>query len=88
MLEPEDLAQQIIDRLQQNSKPLAGYRVVVTAGPTREAIDPVRYISNHSSGKQGYAIAEALRARVRRHATNYRTNAIGHSARCPSGRHQ
>lgn len=60
MLEPEDLAQQIIDRLQQNSKPLAGYRVVVTAGPTREAIDPVRYISNHSSGKQGYAIAEAF----------------------------
>ena len=60
MLEPEDLAQQIIDRLQQNSKPLAGHRVVVTAGPTREAIDPVRYISNHSSGKQGYAIAEAF----------------------------
>ena len=60
MLEPEDLAQQIIDRLQQNSKPLDGYRVVVTAGPTREAIDPVRYISNHSSGKQGYVIAEAF----------------------------
>ncbi|MBC10003.1 MAG: bifunctional phosphopantothenoylcysteine decarboxylase/phosphopantothenate--cysteine ligase CoaBC [Gammaproteobacteria bacterium] len=38
---------------------LAGKHVVVTAGPTREAIDPVRYISNHSSGKQGYAIAEA-----------------------------
>ena len=34
-------------------------RVVVTAGPTREAIDPVRYISNHSSGKMGYALAEA-----------------------------
>lgn len=38
---------------------LAGYRIVVTAGGTREAIDPVRYISNHSSGKQGYAIAQA-----------------------------
>ena len=38
---------------------LSGKQVVVTAGPTREAIDPVRYISNHSSGKQGYAIAEA-----------------------------
>lgn len=38
---------------------LAGRRVVVTAGPTREAIDPVRYISNHSSGKQGYAMARA-----------------------------
>lgn len=38
---------------------LAGKRVVVTAGPTREALDPVRYISNHSSGKMGYALAEA-----------------------------
>lgn len=38
---------------------LAGRHVVITAGPTREAIDPVRYISNHSSGKQGYALASA-----------------------------
>ena len=38
---------------------LAGQRVLITAGPTREAIDPVRYISNHSSGKMGYALAEA-----------------------------
>jgi phosphopantothenoylcysteine decarboxylase/phosphopantothenate--cysteine ligase len=38
---------------------LAGRHVVITAGPTREAIDPVRYISNHSSGKQGYALALA-----------------------------
>lgn len=38
---------------------LAGRRVVVTAGPTREALDPVRYISNHSSGKMGYALARA-----------------------------
>jgi len=38
---------------------LQGKKVVITAGPTREAIDPVRYISNHSSGKQGYALAEA-----------------------------
>tara|TARA_R110002073_G_scaffold4917_22_gene31217 strand:- start:11729 stop:12922 length:1194 start_codon:yes stop_codon:yes gene_type:complete len=38
---------------------LSGKRVMITAGPTQEAIDPVRYISNHSSGKQGYAIAEA-----------------------------
>lgn len=38
---------------------LAGKKVVITAGPTREAIDPVRYISNHSSGKMGYALAEA-----------------------------
>jgi len=40
-------------------RPLAGQHVVVTSGPTREAIDPVRYISNHSSGKQGHAIARA-----------------------------
>jgi phosphopantothenoylcysteine decarboxylase/phosphopantothenate--cysteine ligase len=38
---------------------LAGKRVVITAGPTREALDPVRYISNHSSGKMGYALARA-----------------------------
>src|SRR3954471_6864848 len=41
-------------------KPMAGMRALVTSGPTREAIDPVRYISNHSSGKQGHAIAAAL----------------------------
>ncbi|MBS0519829.1 MAG: bifunctional phosphopantothenoylcysteine decarboxylase/phosphopantothenate--cysteine ligase CoaBC [Proteobacteria bacterium] len=41
-------------------RPLAGRRALVTSGPTREAIDPVRYISNHSSGKQGHAIAAAL----------------------------
>lgn len=42
------------------NKPLAGRSALVTAGPTHEAIDPVRYISNYSSGKQGYAIAAAL----------------------------
>src|SRR4051812_28801266 len=42
---------------------LAGWRVIVTAGGTQEAIDPVRYISNHSSGKMGYAVAEAARDR-------------------------
>ena len=40
------------------SSKLAGKKVLITAGPTQEAIDPVRYISNHSSGKMGYAIAE------------------------------
>lgn len=44
----------------RGKKPLSGRHAVVTAGPTREAIDPVRYISNHSSGLQGYAIAQAL----------------------------
>jgi phosphopantothenoylcysteine decarboxylase/phosphopantothenate--cysteine ligase len=47
-------------RLSPPGKPLAGLHAVVTAGPTREPIDPVRYISNRSSGKQGYAVAEAL----------------------------
>ncbi|MEG0240429.1 bifunctional phosphopantothenoylcysteine decarboxylase/phosphopantothenate--cysteine ligase CoaBC [Anaerorhabdus sp.] len=42
-------------------KPLQGKKVLVTAGPTQEAIDPVRYITNHSSGKMGYAIAKAAR---------------------------
>jgi len=40
------------------SSKLTGKKVLITAGPTQEAIDPVRYISNHSSGKMGYAIAE------------------------------
>ena len=42
-----------------SSKLLAGKKVLITAGPTREAIDPVRYISNHSSGKQGFALAQS-----------------------------
>jgi phosphopantothenoylcysteine decarboxylase/phosphopantothenate--cysteine ligase len=44
-------------------KDLAGERLLVTAGPTREELDPVRYLSNHSSGKMGYAIARAARRR-------------------------
>jgi len=42
--------------------PLAGRKVLITAGPTRERIDPVRFITNRSSGKMGYAVAEAARA--------------------------
>lgn len=45
----------------QDKKPLDGKRVLISAGPTVEAIDPVRFISNHSSGKMGYAIAKAAR---------------------------
>ena len=44
----------------QDARPLAGRRALITSGPTREAIDPVRYLSNYSSGKQGHAIAAAL----------------------------
>ena len=59
---PEAIAGRIAERLNAGIRrgPLTGMRAVVTAGPTREAIDPVRYISNRSSGRQGYAIAEAL----------------------------
>ena len=55
----------IVERVRQHfrAKDLQGKSILVTAGPTREAIDPVRYISNRSSGKMGYAIAEAARRR-------------------------
>jgi phosphopantothenoylcysteine decarboxylase/phosphopantothenate--cysteine ligase len=59
MAEPEE----IIELLQQELKkklPLVGKKALVTAGPTYEAIDPVRFIGNHSSGKMGFAIAEEL----------------------------
>jgi phosphopantothenoylcysteine decarboxylase/phosphopantothenate--cysteine ligase len=59
MLEPSLIAQQCAKLF--TSKTLSGLDVVITAGPTREAIDPVRFISNHSSGKMGYALAEAAR---------------------------
>src|SRR5881227_1858493 len=62
MSEPEEIADAIEGLLAPAERPLAGKRAVVTSGPTREAIDPVRYISNHSSGKQGHAIAAALAA--------------------------
>ncbi|PTQ89164.1 bifunctional phosphopantothenoylcysteine decarboxylase/phosphopantothenate--cysteine ligase CoaBC [Agitococcus lubricus] len=57
MLEAVELAQLSANLFAVGS--LTGKRVVITAGPTREAIDPVRYISNHSSGKMGYALAQA-----------------------------
>jgi phosphopantothenoylcysteine decarboxylase / phosphopantothenate---cysteine ligase len=59
MAEPGEILTAILAMLEPKQKPLAGRKVVITAGPTREPIDPVRYISNHSSGKQGYAIARA-----------------------------
>lgn len=61
MLDVPKLVELTCDYYQQESQSevLKGQRWVITAGPTREAIDPVRYISNHSSGKMGYAIAQA-----------------------------
>lgn len=57
MLEPADIASRCADCFERGL--LAGRHVLINAGPTREAIDPVRYISNHSSGKMGFALAEA-----------------------------
>ena len=57
MLEPEEIAQAAAAMFETGE--LAGVNITITAGPTREAIDPVRYISNHSSGKMGYALARA-----------------------------
>lgn len=69
MPEPEDLAYQVMEYFHKQQRAiaekfglLAGKRVVITAGPTREAIDPVRYISNHSTGKMGFALAAACYA--------------------------
>ncbi len=59
MAEPEEIFQQL-DKFFGTEKRLAGKTVLVTAGPTYEAIDPVRFIGNHSSGKMGFAIAEEL----------------------------
>ncbi len=67
MAEPEDILAAILAMYDARAhaapglaRPLEGQRVLITAGPTREPIDPVRFLSNQSSGKQGYAIAEAL----------------------------
>ncbi|EXB24455.1 phosphopantothenoylcysteine decarboxylase / phosphopantothenate--cysteine ligase [Acinetobacter baumannii 1437282] len=69
MPEPEDLARQVAAYFHKAQRALAekfgllaGKRVTITAGPTREAIDPVRYISNHSTGKMGFALAAACYA--------------------------
>ena len=59
MSEPAEIVAAIESMLVRD-RPLAGKRALVTSGPTREALDPVRFISNHSSGKQGHAIAAAL----------------------------
>ncbi len=63
LVEPERIVDEVRAHLGRTSGDLVGRTVVVTAGGTREAIDPVRYISNHSSGKMGYAVAEAARDR-------------------------
>jgi phosphopantothenoylcysteine decarboxylase/phosphopantothenate--cysteine ligase len=61
MLEPLDLAERLQRLLVPDGGALAGRRVLITAGPTRERIDPVRFVSNRSSGKMGFAVAQAAR---------------------------
>ena len=62
MAEPLEIVAHIETMLDSSPKPLKGRRIVMTSGPTHEPIDPVRYIANRSSGKQGHAIAAALAA--------------------------
>jgi phosphopantothenoylcysteine decarboxylase/phosphopantothenate--cysteine ligase len=62
MEEPENIVEKVIQYFSTNTT-LQGYKILVTAGPTYEPIDPVRYIGNHSSGKMGYAIAQELATR-------------------------
>jgi phosphopantothenoylcysteine decarboxylase/phosphopantothenate--cysteine ligase len=61
MLEPVAIAD-LIEPMLVTGGAFSGRRVLITAGPTREAIDPVRFVSNRSSGKMGFAVAEAMRA--------------------------
>ena len=62
MTEPDEIARRVCELLTRRAD-LTGRRVLVTAGPTREALDPVRFLSNRSTGKMGYAVAEAAAAR-------------------------
>ena len=62
MPEPEELCDWLLQAI-QCEKDLAGKKILVTAGPTREALDPVRYLTNHSTGKMGYAVARAASRR-------------------------
>ncbi len=62
-LPSEEVLVEYIERACAREKDLTGKKVLVTAGPTREAIDPVRYITNHSTGKMGYAVARAAMLR-------------------------
>lgn len=61
MEEPEKIVELVRAQFMPKAQPLAGKKVVVSAGPTRERIDPVRFVTNFSSGKMGYAMAEAAR---------------------------
>ncbi|MEM9625194.1 MAG: bifunctional phosphopantothenoylcysteine decarboxylase/phosphopantothenate--cysteine ligase CoaBC [Pseudomonadota bacterium] len=61
MAEPDEIVEAVRQLLKSPERRLKGLRALVTSGPTAEAIDPVRFLTNHSSGKQGHAVAAALR---------------------------
>ena len=63
LAEPADIATAVMTALMPAPKDLEGETVLITAGPTQEPLDPVRYITNRSSGKMGYALAAAAKAR-------------------------
>ena len=79
MPEPQELLEYILQEIEYE-KDMQGLKVLVTAGPTQEAIDPVRYITNHSTGKMGYAIAKM--AARRRGDTGGRTDCTGNATFC------
>ena len=62
MPEPEELLETVLHAL-SHAKDMEGLKVLVTAGPTQEALDPVRCLTNHSTGRMGYAVARAAAAR-------------------------
>ena len=62
MPEPEELLETVLHAL-SHAKDMEGLKVLVTAGPTQEPLDPVRYLTNHSTGRMGYAVARAAAAR-------------------------
>lgn len=63
MIEPAEIVEKILDTLEHRPQDLLGKTVIVTAGPTIEALDPVRFITNHSTGKMGFALAESAAKR-------------------------
>src|SRR5260370_34786828 len=81
MAEPEAIADVVFQSMGRRND-LAGETVLVTAGGTREALDPVRYIGNRSSGKMGYALANAAQSRGAKVILISRPSALHPPARC------
>ncbi len=80
LAEPEEIAA-AVEREARQRRDLEGETVLITAGPTQEPLDPVRYLSNRSSGKMGYALAEAAAAARRARGADFRAGEPGAAAR-------